>query len=209
MNESQEPETVICCLRCRSRSQRETARPEPERGSGKSDGRSPSLLSASRLSRLPSPEPEPGARYTRCRVAGPDPDIRAHHWHHKQLFYLFTWHQVKENRNNTQWIVEKSAIMTSTSPVRVSGTVSPQDCIYSSVKEEKGDYVKTNVIVAGLYFRENFYRCFLISWDNTWTHKILTRKWRDNVHQSRGESLRFWEDVGICIQMVCVNTLTW
>ena len=63
---------------------------------------------------------------------------------------------------------QKSVIMTSIrSPVRVSGTVSRQDCIFNGEeKEENGDYVKTNVIVAGR-FLENFYRCFLISWDNT------------------------------------------
>ena len=168
MNESQEPETVVCCLRCRSRSQWETAR--PERGSGKSDGLPPCSPHLASLA---------GAWGGWWR-AGPDPDIRAHHWHHKQLLYLFTWHQVNENRTqHTENCIEKCVIMTS---VRVSGTVSPQDCILSGEKGKRGIMLKQMwLLQVYTCFRENFYRCFLISWDNTWTHKILTRKWRDNA----------------------------
>ena len=49
------------------------------------------------------------------------------------------WRKIE---NNTQRIVEKSVIMTSTSPVRVSGTVSPQDCIFSGEKGKRGIMLK-------------------------------------------------------------------
>ena len=122
--------------------------PEPvrdwARGSGKSDGLAPSLLSALIGARAA------GEIHTRCMVAGPDPDIRAHHCHHKQCFYLFTWHhhQVKKKREIEYKHREKryNLITSIRSPVRVSGTVILQDCIFNGEeKEEKGDYVKTNV----------------------------------------------------------------
>ena len=41
--------------------------------------------------------------------------------------------------------------------VSVSGTVSLQDCIFNGEeREEKGDYVKTNVIVAGRFSVKTF-----------------------------------------------------
>ena len=83
MNDSPEPETrMITVISDVGAGVRETERPEPEHGSGKSDGLSLSLS----LLRI-SPEPKPGVRYTRCMVAGPDPDIRAHDCHHKQRYY--------------------------------------------------------------------------------------------------------------------------
>ena len=88
--------------------------PEPvrdwARGSGKSDGLAPSLRPPVLIGARAA-----GEIHTRCMVAGPDPDIRAHHCHHKQRFYLLTWHpQVKEKRkSNTN--TEKSVIILSAS----------------------------------------------------------------------------------------------
>ena len=167
MNESQEPETVVCCLRCRSRSQRETAR--PERGSGKSDDGLPPC--SPHLASLTGACGEwwRGQTLISEHIIGIinnfstcSPDTR--------------WRKIE---HNTQRIVEKCVIMTS---VRVSGTVSPQDCIFSGEKGKRGIMLKQMwLLQVYTCFRENFYRCFLISWDNTWTHKILTRKWRDNA----------------------------
>ena len=44
----------------------------------------------------------------------------------------------------------------------MSGTVSLQDCIFNGEeREEKGDYVKTNVIVAGRFSVKTFIVVFL------------------------------------------------